>query len=248
MPLVHNGSALDLGDDPKRLSDNVGRFAFFDRGGAWIRSERHAYCVSKGWGIWLPPAVMSFVHLICESRVVEIPVPTEAGAALPRSVSILRCSDIFCAALGLVCAGKVDASSSDSLRLQLLQELVSQVNIPETFVVRMPSRSSRIAALCTAVLDKPCKTGQLVSAASSVGLSVRTVSRLFSEELDTTAAGWRRDVQIATALCLLDNGMQVSTVARMLGFRDSAFSTFFRDRLGYSPRERLRDSAKKQDF
>jgi AraC-like DNA-binding protein len=241
-PLVHNGFPLDFGDDFARPSDDYGRFVFFDGGGAWVHVGAHAYCVVKGWGVWLPPAVLSVAHPICESRVAEIELSNNETDGFPTGMTIVRCSTSLCEMLGAIAVGMKAAKLSNCLKNLLACELRACEELPDVFVIPMPPQSSRIAGLCEAILKEPDKTGHLTKAAASIGLSVRTLSRLFSHELGTTAAGWRRNVQIAAALGLLDNGIAVSKVARMLGFRDSAFSTFFRSRLGYSPRQRRRIS------
>ena len=113
-------------------------------------------------------------------------------------------------------------------------------DIPRALTVRMPPYGSRLTDVCESVLQNPDKDRQLDRAADALRVTVRTLGRLFQEELGTSAARWRRDVQIATACCALDNGTPVSEVAKKLGYGHGAFSTLFRSRLGYSPREQAR--------
>jgi len=46
-------------------------------------------------------------------------------------------------------------------------------------------------------------------------------------------------VQVGTAMCALVHGISVAETARSLGFTSSAFSTLFKSRIGYAPREWL---------
>ncbi|WP_341314823.1 helix-turn-helix domain-containing protein [Paraburkholderia sp. IMGN_8] len=83
----------------------------------------------------------------------------------------------------------------------------------------------------------PTKDVALESAASQAGVSSRTLSRIFTKELGTSVGRWRREVQVGTAMCALVHGISVAETARSLGFTASAFSTFFKARIGYAPRE-----------
>ena len=68
-----------------------------------------------------------------------------------------------------------------------------------------------------------------------IGASVRTLSRLFRQELGMGFAEWRRQVQLAVALSRLAEGQPVSQIARSLGYLPSSFSDMFRRALGAAP-------------
>jgi AraC-like DNA-binding protein len=172
-----------------------------------------------------------------ESGLIELAVPNTLSSVLPSIVCVPRCPPSFCATLDEAGARDKRKASDRDLESQLVSAITDVLTIPELLVVTMPSYGSRLAVVCEAVLRNPSKEGQLDKAAAALGVSVRTLGRLFKEELGTSAANWRRSVQIAMACCALDNGMPSSEVAAMLGYGAGAFSTFFRSRLGYSPRE-----------
>jgi AraC-like DNA-binding protein len=48
-------------------------------------------------------------------------------------------------------------------------------------------------------------------------------------------AEWRRQVQLATAVAALIQGVAVSVIARELGYSPSSFSDMFRRELGVAP-------------
>lgn len=93
----------------------------------------------------------------------------------------------------------------------------------------------RLETLCRAVIANPSIAISFEQHATSVGASVRTLSRLFTQELGIGFAEWRRQVQLAAAVSGLTDGQSVSSVARALGYLPSSFSDMFRRELGTSP-------------
>ncbi|MCP3712207.1 helix-turn-helix domain-containing protein [Paraburkholderia sp. CNPSo 3274] len=234
---VRNGSVAGIFGEQGSEIRSAGRYVFVSQGGVWVRVGRCAYGVSRHWGLWLPPAVVCFAYPMMDSSLVELGVPNALSRLLPSTVCVPRCPRDFCAALKEAGARERHPDAERSLESQLVSAITDALAIPERLVVTMPSYGSRLAVVCEAVLRNPSKVGQLDKTAAALGVSVRTLGRLFKEELGTSAANWRRGVQIAMACCALDNGIPASEVAAMLGYGAGAFSTFFRSRLGYSPRE-----------
>ncbi|MCP3712205.1 AraC family transcriptional regulator [Paraburkholderia sp. CNPSo 3274] len=102
--------------------------------------------------------------------------------------------------------------------------------------VPLPDKSDRrLDVLCRAVIENPSIDISFEQHAASVGASVRTLARLFSQTLGLGFAEWRRQVQLAIAVSKLAEGHSVSAVARALGYRPSSFSDMFRRALGTSP-------------
>jgi AraC-like DNA-binding protein len=234
---VRNGSVPGIFGEQGSEIRSAGRFVFVSRGGMWVRVGRCAYGVSRHSGIWLPPAVVCFAYPMIDSSLVELAVPNTLSSFLPTTVCVPRCRQSLCAMLKEAGAREKLKAADLDLESQLVSA-ITEASIPDLLVVTMPSYGSRLALVCEAVLRNPSKEGQLDNAAAALGVSIRTLGRLFKDELGTSAANWRRSVQIAMACCALDNGIPASEVAIMLGYGAGAFSTFFRSRLGYSPRER----------
>jgi AraC-like DNA-binding protein len=215
-----------------------GRFIFVITGGLWIRVGRQAFCVTKRWGVWLPPGVVCFEYPVMSSEVIEFVATTDQSAKLSADVTLSKCPEPACRAFAQWRI-RGDRASTEYPVLTYISLAVTEVGeFPDGLVVRMPSFGSRLTNVCDSVLQNPNKAGQLDKAAATLRVTVRTLGRLFQEELGISAARWRRNVQIATACCELDNGTRVSEVAQRLGYGHGAFSTLFRSRLGYSPRER----------
>lgn len=237
MRTVSPGAGSGIHADRGSETHKAGRFVFVSRGGTWVRVGRHAFCVSKHWGIWLPPGVICFEHPVMASDLLHFVTSDLESKRLSPDVTVSRCSEPVCLDFAKL-QKRDDIVAVDSrVDTYIALTIANAIDMPDALIVRMPSHGSRLTNVCESVLQNPNKGGQLDKAAAELQVTVRTLGRLFQEELGTSAARWRRNVQIATACCALDNGIPVSEIAQRLGYGHGAFSTLFRSRFGYPPRE-----------
>jgi AraC-like DNA-binding protein len=212
------------------------RFLSCETGGAWVRAARKAYCLIKGDGIWLPPALPHTLFAMAETRVREFRVVPCPALLLPAAVGLITCPPLLAAALRSPLRHEGVPARAEMLALLLITEMAAASPRRHAPMLDMPPTVSRAAPFCKKMLQQPTRETALGDIAAEVGVSIRTLNRIFRDELNTTVAAWRREVQFGRALCALNNDMPVSAVADMLGFSNSAFSTFFKSRLGYPPR------------
>ncbi|WP_164144387.1 helix-turn-helix domain-containing protein, partial [Serratia marcescens] len=72
----------------------------------------------------------------------------------------------------------------------------------------------------------------------ALGMSARTLSRHFEDEIGMSLRIWRRRLRLFKAMELLGGGRSVTETALDLGYAStSAFSYMFRQEVGRSPRE-----------
>jgi AraC-like DNA-binding protein len=213
------------------------RFVYIETGGAWVRAGRKAFCVMKGDAVWLPPALPHGLFAMTDTHVREFRIFPRVDTAMPAAVGVVACSPLLAAALHSQMRHEADHVRTEALALLLLDELELATPRRRVPTLDMPPASSRAASFCEKMLKQPTRETTLADVAADVGVSIRTLNRIFRDELNTSVAAWRREAQLGRALCALENDIPVSEVADMLGFTNSAFSTFFKSRLGYSPRD-----------
>jgi len=223
------GTRLDL------APDTGGRFLQVQNGGVWTASARRAHCVTRGGGIWLPPSVAHRLYVPYGAALRELRIAPALSEGFVQSARVACCSGI----LNLLVSGSASralARSPAAVAALLFDELEAAERAAAwEIAIDMPSSRSRIAALCDATMLNPGRATPLGAIAASVGVSVRTLHRIFVDELGVGAGRWRRSVQAGAAMCALAVGMPVSDVARGLGFTPSAFSTFFKSHVGEAP-------------
>jgi len=101
-------------------------------------------------------------------------------------------------------------------------------------------KESRALAVSEAVLNDPAQTQKLASLCADVGVSVRTVQRLFRKEIGMDFETWRRQVRLIKAVELLVSGRSVKETAFAIGYRQSsAFVEAFRQTFGMAPKSWL---------
>jgi AraC-like DNA-binding protein len=216
----------------------VGCFLYVRQGGVWITARRRAYCVTQGNGIWLPPAVAHSVSTMYAADICALRIDTGLSADFVPAERVLNCSAVLIAIFSATQRSTIERSYAAVVAL-IADELRAAPETAGNFAVRMPSSGSRVTALCEALLVHPGKDMAIEDAASRTGVSCRTLSRIFTKELGASVGRWRREVQVGAAMCALVHGISVAETARVLGFTSSAFSTFFKSRIGNSPREWL---------
>ena len=80
--------------------------------------------------------------------------------------------------------------------------------------------------------------------AHQVGVSSRTLARLFSEDLGISVARWQQEARLQASLPWLAQGRGILEIATDLGYTSpSAFSAAFRKYFGIAPSTYFHDSA-----
>jgi AraC-like DNA-binding protein/quercetin dioxygenase-like cupin family protein len=118
--------------------------------------------------------------------------------------------------------------------LDLLRPLpVTPIDVPQPVY-------ERVCAVADALLADPADPRGLEAHARAVGVSRRTLTRLFVHDTGMSFDRWRTHMRLRTALSLLAEGQPVSRVAHTVGYATpSAFLAAFRRTVGTSPRRYL---------
>ena len=134
----------------------------------------------------------------------------------------------------LVALPTANAAARERCLAALVQDELRRAN-PVPLGVGLPN-DKRLLALCEAVLNDPARHATLQGWAGEAGASVRTVARLFRQELGTTFAAWRQQVLLAKALSMAARKRPMAHIAAELGYASaSAFSAMVRRSVGAPP-------------
>ncbi|MEU0467046.1 helix-turn-helix transcriptional regulator [Amycolatopsis sp. NPDC006131] len=99
-----------------------------------------------------------------------------------------------------------------------------------------PAVDERVRAVTDALLADPGDSRSLDAHARAIGVSRRTLTRLFVQDTGMSFDRWRTHMRLRAALPLLAEGRPVSSVARAVGYSTpSAFLAAFRRTVGTSP-------------
>ena len=110
---------------------------------------------------------------------------------------------------------------------------------PEGLHLPLP-HDRRLRRMPNALCEQPQLQARLADWAQRIGMSERSMTRLFLAETGLTVNQWRRQLHVLTALQKLSEGLRIQTVADALGYESApAFVTMFRKAVGTSPRRFL---------
>ncbi|MFP0195788.1 AraC family transcriptional regulator [Pseudomonas sp. PHC1] len=213
-----------------------GQLLYAMSGVMWVETPHEALVVPPQRAVWLPPGVPHGIRVVSDLQMRNIYLRPALAATLDETVQVIEVGGLLRELIvGLVAQGDSgDAGYYEALvglaLLELKRARRSQLKIP------LPDDADRrLMSLCQAVMAAPSLDIPFEQHAENAGASVRTLARLFKEGLGMGFAEWRRQVQLATAVAELIQGVPVSAIARELGYSPSSFSDMFRRELGVAP-------------
>jgi AraC-like DNA-binding protein len=127
-----------------------------------------------------------------------------------------------------------DERGPDGRIMRLILDEVASLR-PEPLGLRMPT-DPRLARLCDRILADLSATAPIAELGAQVGLSERSVIRLFPLETGLSFGRWQQQARLQKAFALFDEGLSVTRVALELGYASpSAFTKMFRRAMGETP-------------
>ncbi|MBK1685943.1 AraC family transcriptional regulator [Rubrivivax gelatinosus] len=219
--------------------------AFSATGVVRLTVPDHTFIVPPTRVVWVPPDVEHFVSVVEDAELVTMYVLQDELSG-PRPLAgtaagdwgrcrVLEASPLLRELVAqLADEAVVQEPAREQCLAALLQDELARAR-PLPLGVRLPA-DKRLRALCEAVIEDPARHDGLDGWAQEAGASVRTVARLFRQELDTSFAAWRQQVLLAKALSMAAARRPMAHIAAELGYASpSAFSAMVRRAVGMPP-------------
>jgi AraC-like DNA-binding protein/quercetin dioxygenase-like cupin family protein len=202
----------------------------------WVEIGFEALVVPPQRAVWVPPETSHSIRMMSAVRMRNLYLHPQATEALGKRGEVFEVSPLL-RQLIVVMAEQGEHRSQEYMdaanRLIVLELAAAKTS---TLRIMLPAGTDRrLEAVCRAVIDHPSLDIPLEHYSDQAGASVRTLARLFQQELGMGFAEWRRQVQLAVATSRLAEGHAVHAIARSLGYSPSSFSDMFRRELGVSP-------------
>lgn len=120
---------------------------------------------------------------------------------------------------------------------RLAQVLIDQINqAPSTNLMLPWPQDERLKTLCQLLREQPDRRDNLYQYSHWLGVSEKTLSRLFIQQTGLSFRQWRQRCRVLNALTGLERGERVTDVALSCGYENmSAFIVAFREQLGVTP-------------
>jgi AraC-like DNA-binding protein len=133
----------------------------------------------------------------------------------------------------------VEYPQGDSQEARLVGVLLDQLaSLPEVgFSLPLP-RHERLLGLCNELIESPECSVTLQEWAERLGMSEKTLMRLFQRETGLSFRSWRQRMRLLSSLSLLEEGDSVTNAALSCGYDStSAFIAAFKGLFGFTPGE-----------
>lgn len=201
--------------------------------GRWMVPPDHA--------MWIPAGVQHWVEMMGDVKMRSAYVLPAAAPRLSTSLRVLAMSDLMRSLI--VEAVSLDADDEEDGRADAVMRLIL-LEIPRLaerpFALPYPA-DPKLARICRDFVASPTPHATIDDWAARAGMSRRGFTWAFLRETGVSLSIWRRQATLFAALPRLAEGTPVTTVALDLGYDSApAFTTMFRQMLGVSPRDYLR--------
>lgn len=205
-------------------------------GGLWLLPPSHA--------LWVPAGVVHEVRMSGPVEMRTLYVQPQYAAHIRQECHVIFVSELLrqLVVRATEMPALYDERGMEGRVMQLILDEVA-ASTAQPLGLRMP-RDARLLRLCEALLQDVSTSRPVAALAASVGLSERSVNRLFPRETGLSFHQWHNQAKVLKALELFDQGQTVTQVALELGYSSpSAFAKMFRRLIGKPPTAILANAA-----
>jgi AraC-like DNA-binding protein len=207
------------------------------RGVMEVRSDQNVWLIPPSFALWVPARTFHRIRM---------PVEVSMRTLYIRP-GLVRRADIACAVLSVspllreliletVRIGQLRLKNREHCALRDLTALHIASATPIPTRIRMP-KDARALRAATRILNSLAESPSLQVVCREVGVSPRTLQRLFRNEVGIGAESWRQQVRLTRAVELLVGGSSVKQAAFSVGYlQPSAFVATFRRAFGATPK------------
>jgi AraC-like DNA-binding protein len=205
-------------------------------GGLWILPPSHA--------LWVPAGVVHQIRMSGPVEMRTLYIQPEHARHIKRKCHVLFVSpmlrELIVRAVEL--PPLYDERGMEGRLMRLILDEIALLPA-QPLGLRMPG-DPRLLRLCELVLRDLSTPDSIAQLGAAVGLSERSVNRLFSRETGLSFRRWQNQARLLKAFELFDHGQSVTRVALELGYSGpSAFSKMFRRTMGKAPMAMLLSNA-----
>ncbi len=201
-----------------------------------VRTRAEAWIVPPDRAVYLPARVEHSIGIRGLVTMSTLYIAPGVQDGLPLAPTVLEVSALLRELVLALIDEPVmydEHGRGGALAALIFSEITRARRLP--LVIPMP-RDPRLLRVCNAMLADPADRRTLDDWADQAGASVRTLARLFDEELRIGFVAWRQRVRFHNALEDIVAGEPIGLIAKRNGYRSaSAFSAAFRNVMGHHP-------------
>ena len=212
------------------------QFSYASRGVLQIRTADGLFLAPPQWAILVPTGIE---HTVLNTAGTEMRSLYIEPSALPDSGSVCKVLAVSALLREMVrhfsaLPVEYDQQGADGRLVRVMLDLLQSAP-QEAFSLPWPAEVP-LREVCAAILEAPWQPLRATQWSAAMGVSSRTLERLFLRQTGMTMRGWRLRARLLRALPLLQRGDSVTDVALACGYEStSAFIASFRQFFGTTP-------------
>lgn len=213
-----------------------GQFAYAEQGVLEVRSSAGRFVAPPQRAVWIPAGVMHRVVSSAQTRIRSLYVAPEIPGWATDRCRVLVVSPLLrelIRAFSQVPEAYDEAGPDGRLAAVLFDQIAAA---PEVALMLPLPTDPRLRTLCDRVQAHPDRRITLADWSTRVGVSEKTLSRVFLRETGLSFRVWRQRVRLLGALPALARGERVTDVALACGYDSlSAFIAAFKQQFDATP-------------
>jgi AraC-like DNA-binding protein/mannose-6-phosphate isomerase-like protein (cupin superfamily) len=202
-----------------------------------VFSGQSVWLIPPHFALWIPAGTRHRIHMPGPVSMRTLYLRTGLTARLEQHCAVLHVTPLLRELIVEtvhVSQLRVHNRYECALRDLLIAHLQWASPMP-TFVT-LP-REARALVVAQAILRNPAESKTMAALCAEAGVSVRTIERVFRDEIGINFESWRRQVRLTKAVELLVAGCSIKEVAHKVGYcQSSAFVEMFHRTFGTTPK------------
>ncbi|WP_337660435.1 AraC family transcriptional regulator [Anderseniella sp. Alg231-50] len=201
-----------------------------------LRTKRDAWVVPPDGAAYIPAGISHSVSMHGAVDMRTLYIDPLAIRTRPQKLSVMTVPGLLKELI--LALGEEPVAYGPDSRGSLIAKLIEQeIDRAQALSLHVPlPRDIRLQKVCAELLADPSDRRTLDGWSAVCGASARTLARLFERDLGMSFIQWRQRVRFQSALESLSQGVPVSVVAKLHGYRSpSAFTAAFGKAMGQAP-------------
>ncbi|SHE57278.1 helix-turn-helix transcriptional regulator [Vibrio gazogenes] len=215
----------------------AGQLYWLQRGIIIIETSFAQWPITPGSVGWIPENCAHKAKILASVQGYMLYLDNADGVVFPQSPGIYGVNAFLSALMQRATCLNDSDDYSPSYISHLVALLGHEITMLNMLPIGLPLPSDRRARhIADELLHCPATDLTQTQLATRAGMSVRTLSRIFTQQTGLTFSQWRQQSKIVISLKWLLAGLPISDVAERSGYHNvSAYIEVFRQRFGETP-------------
>lgn len=214
------------------------------RGGTMtVQLEDRVVTVPDGYGVWIPAGAVHSGRTTTRTQLCDAYFEPARSAAAFESATVVEVTPVLGSLLTHLERGELETPQRLRAEAVVFDVLAAA---EQQFALQTP-HADRVDPIVAALLEDPTDGRSLGEWAQLLGISERTITRMFRAHTGLSFLQWRQVLRVHHSLSLIADGHAVNEVSLKLGYaQPSTFIASFKRVMGITPgvyQARQRDTA-----